>query len=1171
MEDLIESIQETPRPKKTFQALTKLLAGTVNNDSIIKNKTWLNEIPVPGHALLLSLKFRKDEGIWIYSENDTAALQEANELIECILLSMDDDAEDEPMKSARGDNANTNTTGGGSASSSGANGGTGTANNDLDVSMSHNEEDEELIAALAMSMGEGDGQVHKKQKTTTGERNGEDDADDDPMGLKDRQDVEFVRFTDENIVIDPKQVDEVNAIQAQLGEPYIDYQFVASDKILYADPEDGKTWECFNCHKRNPLPPLFKKPATQQEAISLQAKLDSILCGHCRAKPTNVSVTKFHFRPSAWLRPCSSSSDPITDMLYPTITDNSLKSRLCAGFLRDEHGNTLGQPWKVIREEARAEDVVQGAIGNCWFAGALSVVALKPYLVEKLFFNKKDHNKHGAYLVQLCFAGQWRGILLDDLFPCSKVWDGKIDGGSIYFAQGGELSYLQSRRRQLWVPLIEKAAAKLFGCYSALNSGTFGEALGLLTGYPVETMRLYEPKSVKEARAKRRTQIQQLKMAALFRGEQPPEDDQDEVDALDDNLQNDVMWTRLLSYYEAGYIMGLACSHEAVEKSREEVVLQGLQSPHAYGVLEVRELNHDNQTFRLIKIRNPWGERAPQTWKGDFGSEWMDKQPFQLKFELGIVNTSNVKMHDDMSIFWMKFEDLRKYFGQVEVCRVHPSYWLRTDERVWLTSSAGGPGEVIEFDLYQTTEIDLSIWQERHVKREASINAKSTNQDIGFVVFRKMKDTKADGSFHEILQFVQRAKRTRQDQTSIYTTLEGGYTYLVVPLSFSLLREENAFPRQGNVVIHCNHKISGPKLRKQKSSWELINQAIWAILEDDNSGGIGESNAKKTALTCQMTQMQYKDFQTIFIRDGDAGYIMAMENNSDDKACGVQYDMTESLGMCGSRVSAVTFDVIPPKQKLIINVGTQSSRADVIDYSLGMQYVDPEMAIAMQTMLEDFHILTDLTAFSGGKKTDKSLPPEENLLKQAEPEGFFNGHLVRSKSQQEKLAAMEGGEHGGAPGGGGAPTTLTSSGAGASSTTNSSAGAGGNIQPSVSAPSQTGAAGSIAKASNKDSMDEEALLYPQETKTHPHPICHANRTASLVFVMQKMDGYNLFLSQDMLLEEAMKMSVDPKVQLQTRIKQLFNEFSTGENALPPNQAAAKAMQQAQQEMKERGG
>ncbi len=50
----------------------------------------------------------------------------------------------------------------------------------------------------------------------------------------------------------------------------------------------------------------------------------------------------------------------------------------------------------------------------------------------------------------------------------------------------------------------------------------------------------------------------------------------------------------------------------------------------------------------------------------------------------------------------------------------------------------------------------LSYWQERHVKREASINAKSTNQDIGFVVFRKMKETKADGSSsQEILQFYQ--------------------------------------------------------------------------------------------------------------------------------------------------------------------------------------------------------------------------------------------------------------------------------------------------------------------------------------------------------------------------------------------------------------------------------
>ena len=125
---------------------------------------------------------------------------------------------------------------------------------------------------------------------------------------------------------------------------------------------------------------------------------------------------------------------------------------------------------------------MQGAIGNCWFAGALSVVAQRPDLIDKLILTKK-YNRHGAYLVQLNHAGRWRGMLIDDLFPCSKPWEGRVEGGKIYFAQGGELSYLQSRRRQLWVPLLEKAAAKLFGCYAALNSGTFGEALGLLTGF----------------------------------------------------------------------------------------------------------------------------------------------------------------------------------------------------------------------------------------------------------------------------------------------------------------------------------------------------------------------------------------------------------------------------------------------------------------------------------------------------------------------------------------------------------------------------------------------------------------------------------------------------------------------------------------------------------------
>ncbi|GMS79179.1 hypothetical protein PENTCL1PPCAC_1354, partial [Pristionchus entomophagus] len=473
-------------------------------------------------------------------------------------------------------------------------------------------------------------------------------------------------------------------------------------------------------------------------------------------------------------------------------------------------------PYTVFNDPS-SSDIEQGALGDCWLLSAMALIAERPDILDKILLTKV-YSSLGVYQIRLCVDGRWCVITVDDYFPCRK------NSRSLAFAVG--------RKNQLWVPLVEKAYAKALGQYAKLRAGRTVEGLALLTGAPCETISLE-----------------------------------------DEDLEVDLVWARLLSAKEAGYVMGASCGAGSKKKVPEGVSAGlGLLTQHAYSILDVRqEANH-----RLLRVRNPWGSHV---WTGAWSDRWTG-WPEDLKRRLLPPGTRAP------GAFWIAYDDFRLHFDSIDFAKIRQHLsWAEMRVPCCIGGSWADDAVALMLVVEEPTEMCCSLF--RGGSRTAD-----DHEDLLMCIHHV--DPK--GRVGEL--------ETRSDRKLSHMATTGDFFlrpghYVITALSLSSFNR-GKFRLDASLVVHSNKLLFGEAIAcpPQMATDSLIQLAL------------------KEGTVQRMTNGVIPRFVTK--RFG--GLMVMVDNHMPATHVHVTADCSNSTNVLSSRAATKVIDSVPPMSRQILMI-----------------------------------------------------------------------------------------------------------------------------------------------------------------------------------------------------------------------------------------------------------
>ena len=200
-------------------------------------------------------------------------------------------------------------------------------------------------------------------------------------------------------------------------------------------------------------------------------------------------------------------------------------------------------PAMIVGERDRF-DINQGEIGDCWFLAALANLADDEESFDRVVPQGQGFGSTycGIFRFRFFRFGEWVEICVDDRLP----------------TRNGRLIYLKAKdKNEFWSPLLEKAYAKLYGSFKALEGGLTIEAAVDFTGGIPEMIQL-SPLS----------------------------------------MPQEQLFHTMMRACQAGAFMSCSMSNSRHQRQGEQL---GLQARHAYSITKVLHL------VLLLLISHPGG------------------------------------------------------------------------------------------------------------------------------------------------------------------------------------------------------------------------------------------------------------------------------------------------------------------------------------------------------------------------------------------------------------------------------------------------------------------------------------------------------------------------------------------------------------------------------------